>query len=98
PAITAISLHDALPIYRQWENLRSFAARSQDVETTCGAGTPTFEGFRAWHTMAQDGNFSRGLGFAPLAVLSPRPRLASVLSSGKEDRKSTRLNSSHVSI
>jgi hypothetical protein len=32
-------------------------ARSQDVEMTCEGGTPTWEGFRAWHKVALDGNF-----------------------------------------
>jgi hypothetical protein len=32
-------------------------ARSQDVETTCGAGRPTREGFRAWQRVALEVTF-----------------------------------------
>src|SRR5260370_21162773 len=51
-------------------------------ESCFQSGDRTF--FRQWHSYAHDGNTPSCLRFAPLTVLSPRPRLAGTPSTGKE--------------
>src|SRR5690606_40819393 len=86
--IHAVSLHDALPIFA-----RLAGGNQAQVERPDDGITPA--GHKSAHV---EGRAHRG---APAPDDSPAPEVAAVPGQGShphEDRKSTRLNSSHVKI
>src|SRR5690606_41860581 len=90
PAIYTLSLHDALPILaEEHEVVRATGLRPQSDRGLL----PTAEGLT---THDRTGDTAVHVGVADLDAIEPGGDLLGV--EGMEDRKSTRLNSSHVKI
>src|SRR5207249_7283829 len=89
-----LSLHDALPIY-----LRSARARGDDAASTSRFGDPGFsDRKRRMDSGYQRSGPGKEQRVARRACVVGRERISNLVANGAPDRKSTRLNSSHVSI
>src|SRR5699024_11283111 len=97
PPVSSLSLHDALPIYVRGQTGSSRAAFLRGghlchLRVGCAGGAGVGDGL-GWHTEGV-GDSQRGLQrwffYAAFDV--------GEVGAGQVDRKSTRLNSSHVSI
>src|SRR5690606_41675625 len=90
PRIYTLSLHDALPILQGADGV-AFIADSQRSETR--ANSTSFVNLR--QNLSENGIEPASM---PLVIQFNKRDLADVRSDDEIDRKSTRLNSSHVKI
>src|SRR5207249_12221444 len=93
--LSPLSLHDALPISLSHALLRRHRRHDLELRPAAHAGSPEVPPVQRRRPACAGGHHPRGRPAVPAAVLVALRRSRA---RGELDRKSTRLNSSHVSI